>query len=186
MYAANDSLTLDIKLKTTDPIGQPASLPIAVIYPVEIHGTLNRHDMALDVNAPYLQQKNRLLENTSLHIDISADSCSSPRGTLAIATAFPTKKGTATISLDAHAITNSIDSRIGWRIDREADFSGEVSFNTLLGHPDDEHTSSAKVSRQPLTADININPGHVTINDTIWNIGIAKIGIAPAATPSKA
>lgn len=179
MYAANDSLTLDIKLKTTDPIGQPASLPIAVIYPVEIHGTLNRHDVALDVNAPYLQQKNRLLENTSLHIDISADSCASPRGTLSVATAFPTKKGTATINLDAHAITNSIDSRIGWRIDRETDFSGEVSFNTLLGHPEDEPTSSTKVSRQPLTADININPGHVTINDTVWNIGMAKIGIAP-------
>ena len=178
--AATDSLTLEVKLKTTDPLGPASSLPIAVIYPVEIHGSLCRHNVALDVNAPYLQQKNRLLENTSLHVDLNADSCTSPRGTLAVATAFPTKKGTATINLDAHAITNSIDSRIGWRIDREADFSGEVSFNAILGQHDSDHEPAYPPgTRQPLTAEININPGHVTINDTVWNIGTAKIGIAP-------
>ena len=174
---AADSLTLSMTLKTTDPLGPPASLPVAVIYPVEIRGHLDGHNMELNVNAPYLQQKNRLLENTSLSIGIDSDDPESPRAAIYASTAFPTKKGTATINFDSHAITNSIDSRIAWKIEREADFSGEISLNTLLSLSDPPQ--SGHHSRPSLTADISVNPGRVTINDTTWSIGKAAIHIAP-------
>ncbi|MBQ9585983.1 MAG: translocation/assembly module TamB [Muribaculaceae bacterium] len=140
-------------------ISSYAKLPVKLIYKATIDGFFNERDkeLAVDLNLPYLQQGNKILEGTSLHIvkDSSADNV-----VMTAQTIFPNKKGNIALNLLANAVNDGVDASLNWVFNREHQYNGTVSLSALLGRD-----SNGKFMTR-----VNINPTEVVVNDTVWNV----------------
>lgn len=161
-----------VSLIDTDPISQLVKLPLSVIYPIEINGMVSTlaRKLTLNVDAPYLQQKDKLIENTSLRFDLSGDSLSLSPATLWCTTQMPTKKGDMTLSLNAHGGNDRLDTQLLWNVKRERTFKGDVNLTAAFSRPD-------SVPNGGIATSLLINPGSVVFNDTAWHISPATINI---------
>ncbi|MDE5687298.1 MAG: translocation/assembly module TamB [Paramuribaculum sp.] len=173
--AGDDSLTVEARIKTTKPFEPLVNLPVKVIYPVSLTAsyTAAEPNMRLTLDAPYLQQGNRLLESMALTLSLHADSVSdpAPRGNIYITTLYPTKKGDMTLTANTYIADGRVDSKFSWKVARERNFSGDIDL-------------SASFERDSLTAGavathIDINPSRLVFNDTVWNVEPARIDILP-------
>ncbi len=139
--------------------------PIRIVYPITINGLVDEeeHHMALNLDAPYLQQKNKLIENTALrfNVDGSVNRCE-----LYATTVFPTKKGPTSIVLESNGASDRIDTDISWIAEHPRTFKGNVNLSTLFGRNENDNG---------YTADVDINPSQIIINDTTWVVSPAKI-----------
>lgn len=170
---AGDSLVLNANIKTTEPLDGLVSLPVKVIYPVSLSSSFNAvaKDFRLTVDAPYLQQGNRLLESTTLAVLVSDDEATGkPRGNMYFTSVYPTKKGDMTLDGTVFAANNHIDTQLEWKVAREKDFSGLLSLSTTFAH------DSVTNKRSTI---IDVNPGTLVFNDTAWTVSPAKIAIVP-------
>ena len=136
--------------------------------PITISGSVNdRYGHAdLNINAPYLLQKNKIIENTWARLSIGDDG---ENVALAAHTKMPLKKGKMDLNIDMNAIMDRIDTDVSWHVDRDTEFSGNVNVSTLLSRADDE--------KQSLCADIDINPTRMIFNDTVWQMHPAKVKV---------
>lgn len=163
----SNDFTYSITLKDNQQLGQFFKTPVNIIYPITINGALSHtaHCLSFNVNAPYLQQKNKLIKNTALHFNVDGinNQCQ-----LYATTVFPTKKGPLSLLIDCNGHSDRIDSDISWTVQRERTFKGEVNFSTLFSRDEDEN----------LSANIDINPSSMVFNDTTWHVSPAKIDIA--------
>lgn len=166
-----DELLYSITIKDTAPVEPLVHLPVNVIHPISIYGKLNAatRDIDLTLDAPYIQQGNKLIENTMLTARVrgASDSGVLPRGDVSFSTMVPTKKGAITLLTTVDAANNQVDSRIEWKVARDREFSGNLSLAALFGRTD---------TRQ-LTTRININPGRLVFNDTVWTVEPSVIDI---------
>lgn len=141
--------------------------PVRLVYPITLTGLFSDEDrrMSLKVDIPYLQQKDKLIENTALQFnaDGSGQGCS-----LSMTTTMPTKKGAATVTFTGHGNNNRIDTDISWNVARERRFLGNVSMSTAIGR-DEEHNG--------YTANVDLNRSELVFNDTVWTVNPAKIDI---------
>lgn len=157
----------DFTINDNNQITDFVKSPIKLIHPISISGYMNHPNlqMGLSIDAPYLQQKYKLIKNTALQIAVDSknNQCQFFATTL-----FPTKKGDAEIMIDCNGANNRIDTDISWNIKRERVFNGEFLFSTLFSR---NQTDS-------LFVNIDINPSHLIFNDTIWNVNPAKIDIS--------
>lgn len=170
---SSDSINIVASIKTTEPLNPLVNLPIKVIYPLDLKSTLvgATKDFRLTVDAPYLQQGNRLLENTNISAKVTQDFATGrPRANAFLTTVYPTKNGDMTIDGDIFVADNHIDTRLDWKVARERDFSGMLSFSTAFGVD--------SVTSQRFTQ-IDINPGRMVFNDTAWAVSPAQIRIMP-------
>lgn len=166
-----NDIDFNLTLKTLDPLGTVVKLPVQVIYPVELTGRLDSPGRNADlyVSAPFLQQGNKLIENTTLSARLcgaSADT-SAATGFLSFNTLMPTKKGPMALALHSDAVNDRVDSRLDFRIHRDTEYSGE--FNTSLQFTRQEHG--------PLRTDLYVNPSKLVFNDTVWNVDASRISI---------
>lgn len=140
-------------------ISSYVKLPVKLIYKATIDGFFNERDgeLSADVNLPYLQQGNKIIEGTKLHVgkDASDDNI-----TLNAQTIFPNKKGNIAINIDANAVNDGVDANLGWTFNRETDYHGNVSLSALLGRD----------SNGKFMTTVNVNPTEVVVNDTVWNV----------------
>jgi hypothetical protein len=169
----NDSLALTATVKTSAPLAGIISLPVSVIYPVKLSASYlsTSGELRFNIDAPYLQQGNRLLENTTLSARIIGDKLDGqPTGSAAFSTIYPTKKGDMTLGGSIYAANNQIDTRLQWRVNRDREFSGNLSLSATFGR---DSLSAALVTL------IDINPGEMVFNDTTWLVSPAKIEILP-------
>ena len=160
-----------LTLKTLDPLGEMVRLPVKIISPIEITGGMDtdRRSMSASVDAPYLQQGNKLIERTRVDASVNGPTADDPqsRGLFLFTTSMPTKKGEMTLETRAEAVDNQLDARIGWKIDRQRDFSGDIN-------------TTVSFDRRPegnLDTEISINPSRLVFNDTVWTVDQARIAI---------
>ncbi len=140
--------------------------PIYIVTPIDIRGRISELDKRIDliVEAPYLQQKNKIIENTALNVSIDG---LRNDGQVYATTLIPTKKGAATIVANISASSDRLDSDISWDIAREHEFNGNINLSALLGRNKSDQA----------TAHIDINHSEMVFNDTTWNVLPAKINI---------
>lgn len=163
-----NELKFDIRLKNTAPLESLVKLPVNVIYPINITGSLNstERSMALNVDAPYLQQGNHLIENTALRMGLDGGSGNAPgRANMYFTTMVPTKKGNMTLSATAFGSDGHLDTQVGWHVNRERRFEGDINLTASFSRDD----------LRCLVTDINVNPGRMVFNDTVWTVNPAKI-----------
>ena len=140
-------------------ISSYAKLPVKLVYKATIDGFFNElnNELCADINMPYLQQGNKIIEGTKLHLakDSHADNV-----TMSAQTIFPNKKGNIALNIDANAVNDGVDANINWMFSRETDYHGSVSLSALLGRD----------NNGKFMTNVNINPTEVVVNDTVWNI----------------
>ena len=143
-------------------------LPVNIVVPLTISGSVNEIDSRADlnINAPYIAQKNKLIENTWARICIGD---AGENVSLAAHTKMPLKKGKMDLNIDMNAVNDRIDTNTFWKVDRDTEFSGTVNLSTLLSRADDEERT--------LCADIDINPTIMTFNDTVWQMHPSKVKV---------
>lgn len=169
-----NDLTYKVNVKTLEPLKPLTKIPVGLLQPIEISGDFSSTTRSFDfrMDAPYLSQGNKLIQNTSLMADLvgSDEHSNYSHGHINFTTTIPTKKGPMTINTTAETRNDCIDSRLEWKIDRDRDFSGDISVTTCFTHTEEEDDNR-------LRTDVKINPSKAVFNDTVWTIDPADISI---------
>lgn len=160
----DNNFLVHAEIKYNDELNRFLHLPVNVIYPVTIDAMVDypARAMSVSVDAPYLQQKDKLIEETML--SFSTDTLKSAADLFAT-TKVPTKNGGMVLELNCSGSDNRLDSELSWKIDRKRVYKGSVDISTLF----------ARDEEQNQVFDITINPSELVFNDTIWNIKGARI-----------
>ncbi len=163
-----NKFTYEFELADAEKLSRFLRLPVQVIYPVAIDGEVDyeNHHMTMAVDAPYLLNGEKLVENTALQIDISGETTDDGDGlaTIYATTQMPTKKGEMAVVANLSAAAGRIDTRIDWRLEREKPINGQIAFSTLLDR-----------DARGLCATVDFNPCNITFGDDIWNIARSTI-----------
>ncbi len=164
----SNDFNIHVTVKDSRQLEHLATLPVRVIYPINITGHVNDRSIKLNFDAPYLQQKDRLIENTSIMIAANGgDSIALPAASVYFSTAYPTKKGVMTLALNAQGQNNRIDSELQWKVDRSRDFHGRIDLTTAFSRDETEG----------LDTRIFLNPSELVFNDTVWEVQPSQINI---------
>lgn len=169
-----NDFTFNFTLSPSDEISRFFELPVAVVYDTEISGEVNStaRRASLSVEAPYLRQGNKIIENTNVYVRLDA---ADEKSMIYATTQFPTKKGDMAVSTLINAMNNRIDTRIDWMIDRLIPINGSFDFSTeILGL-----TYGPSSTGLPLEARVNFNPGTINFGDETWAIQSSAIQLGP-------
>ncbi|MDE7410535.1 MAG: translocation/assembly module TamB [Paramuribaculum sp.] len=167
-HKLND-VVFDLKVKDLSLLEAFVNLPVRVIYPVDMTGSINSQRQKLDfvLAAPYLQQGDKLIEETSLTMSMEGkrDSLDSGNAQILFSTLVPTKEGMMKVTDRISATENIINNRLTFDIDRKRRFNGTLNMMASL-HKDD----AGKI-----IADIDVGQSRMVFNDTIWSISPSHI-----------
>lgn len=164
----HNDFSYNFTIKEDNELVEFFNSPVRLVYPITVTGIFSDEDrrMALNIDAPYLQQKDKLIENSALRLDADGNG----RGcTLDLTTTMPTKKGAATVTFKGRGNDDRLDTDIAWDVARERRFLGNVSLSTLIGCNGTEGGG--------YTADIAVNKSELVFNDTVWTVNPATIDI---------
>ena len=144
--------------------------PVKILHPVSITAMIDEESklMKASVDAPYLLQKDKFIEQTMLIFKADGQT---GKTTLDFSTLYPTKNGNASVSLNAEGQTNCLNAKIHWDIARERKFNGDIDLSAYLS----EHISED--SKSSLASLIRINPTEMVFNDTVWEVRPSTIDI---------
>lgn len=160
-----NNLYFNFLVDNMDDIAEMFGLPVKPLSPVALEGfiTDSNHSLYLLVDAPYIQQKNKLIEGTRLQISLN-DNLQVDAYSI-----IPLKKGKLALTVMANGINDRIDSNVSWTVDNKKSYSGELS-------------ASANVWKDTVTnipeARIDINPSEIMFNDTAWLVHPARVDVA--------
>ncbi len=164
-----NELTYNIRLKSLKPLEALAKMPVEIINPIDISGdfSTDRRAVSIRIDAPYIVQGNKLIENTALIAGVSGiDSLTATNsGHIYLTSTIPTKNGPMTVIATSSARADCIDSHIEWSIDRERDFSGDLALTAAFSRDDENKLRTL----------VNINPSRLVFNDTVWTVDPAQI-----------
>ncbi|MDE7397854.1 MAG: hypothetical protein K2M98_09030, partial [Muribaculum sp.] len=138
--------------------------PVKVLYPVTVKADFSNKEQILtaSIEAPYLMQKDKFIDNTALHISVDGDS----RQIVANAvTTFPTKHGATNMSIDMNYAEGVSDVGTHWQVESPRRYEGRLS---LTGE-------AARSTTGELYADIAVNRTTAIMNDTTWIINPSEI-----------
>ena len=169
----NDRLYYNITIKDTSPLETFVKLPVNVIHPITLTGGLDaaERSMELHLDAPYIQQGNKLIENTSVNARLTAGGLpegAGSRGEVTLTTMVPTKNGALTLLTSAYAANNQVDTRVEWKVARDRDYSGNLSLSASFDRDEDKE----------LLTRVDVNPGRMVFNDTVWTVEPSYVTVA--------
>lgn len=158
--------SIGFTLNETEALREFFDLPISAIYPVSIDGYVDssRDYARLTVDAPYLRQRNKLVENTNLSVEFDGESAENK---VYLASRFPVKQGMMDLVFNSTAKDNTVDSDLKWSIDRDRLYEGNISLTTKLVRDDDG----------VFGADVDIHNSQMTFNDSVWIVAPAGIKV---------
>jgi len=160
-----NDFTYTFTLDNLQPLSQFLRFPAEIIYPVSIDGVMNapQERFTLGIDAPYLLQGEKIIENTALQVDIRGTD--SDNATIYATTQMPTKKGTMALVASMAASANRVDSRVDWHLEREKPINGRFSLSSLLGRDENDR----------LTVDVDFNPCDINFGNDTWHISPSQI-----------
>ena len=156
---ANNDFDFDIRIKENHQFSDFFKLPVKLHSPVDISGNINTiaEDCNVKIKVPYIQQKNKIIENSSVNLSLAGNN---PKCTFGLSTVFPSKRGPVALKADIAAANNNIDTGVNWDIYSDRKFNGDVKISTDIFR-DTENNVSAIAS---------FKPTEVVVNDTTWNV----------------
>lgn len=158
-------LGIDIKADTL--LTKLFKLPVEFIAPVELRAATEGQALSLSLDAPYLKQKDKLIEGTRLTLNADGDM---PHSTLTATTTVPTKNGPMKIDLLTTGERDTLDTRVSWKIDRDKDFHGLIALTAGFDRPEETGI---------LETCVRVLPTELVFNDSAWSISPATIDIRP-------
>ena len=162
-------ISIDINLKEDTVISHFFKLPVDIIYPVKLNANANSSNgtIRFDLNAPYLRQKNKLIEDSHISGLIDALNDSS---LLTLRTSFPTKNGILDLNIASSGGSDSLMTDILWKINRKEDFHGKLNFLTSFSRDE---------NNEGLNTSIDFIPTDLVFNDSAWIVNPGRIDIVP-------
>lgn len=162
--ATTNDFDFELTLAESENISRFFGLPVHIIHPVDISGTVagSTGGFNVSVDAPYLRQGDKIIDNTAIY---AAADASTGRATLYATTHLPTKKGPMGAVLSTGAADNTITTSVDWTIERRIPLNGTLSLAAALRPGADSR----------IAADIDINPGTINFGDDVWTIHPAAI-----------
>ena len=149
------------------------NVPIQALVPLTIDADMNSNagTMGLTLDAPYLRQGNKLIENTHLVFSLTPPEENSSIATtkLNVSTLLPAKKNKLNLNLAVNSTPEGEHiTDINWQTKDSDAASGNFRIRTSL----------ASVLPKFSGIDVDIDPGQVVFSDTVWTIAPAKIRYA--------
>lgn len=165
--AGENDFVFDFTIHPDNQLTRFFKLPVTLIYPITVQGDMNTAERECNatISAPYLQQGNKLVENTIINAHLNQ---SLQLYTADVSTLFPLKTGNVALNVGLNAADDRIDTNLRWLMDKATTYKGEISASALLQR-NIEHK---------LDALIDINPTQLIFNDTAWQVMPAKVEIA--------
>lgn len=161
---------LSVTLRETAKLNNGISLPVYPLDRVQLKGSVNTLDgnVELLLSAPYIQQGNKLIENSLLHFLIEDGN----KGIVNISSNYPTKHGPLRLNVDNILTADTIGTEINWKIDRQRDYSGNVELQTVFSK-----INGDMFNKDMLLVDVDIFDSKMVFNDSVWDIEPARINI---------
>ena len=158
-HQCRNAFRWDFTVADAEELSRFFALPVHIIHPIEISGSMNCEERKIDllVDAPYLQQGDKIIDNTALYV--SSDGLSGVASVYAT-THVPTKKGPMLAILDVSAAKDVVNTSVDWTIERSIPLNGKLSAATRLGRGNDGLIS----------ADVEFHPGSINFGDDVWSI----------------
>lgn len=165
-YAKTNKFRYNFTVNQIEDIAQFFNLPISVIYPMTIEGSFDseRSYAHFDIDAPYLRQGRKVIENSSVTGILDGQK---RIDNIYLTTDMPTKDGLMTVTMAASGHDNKITTDIGWKIDRQKAYNGSVSLSGTIATDD---------LQRPIF-DVNLHRSSIVFNDSVWNVNPAHIAI---------
>lgn len=160
----------DIEIKEDTILPRFFNLPVEIIYPVSLTSFAQGGEdsqIGLDVDMPYLRNKDKLIEDSRISLRING---SSGTGNLYAHTSYPTKNGMLGLNVKSSGAADSLKTDVSWSIDRLKEFKGNLSFLS------DFVRNSAS---DPLQTTIKINKSNLVFNDSAWTAMPGEILVSP-------
>lgn len=164
---AND-FVYSLTLKETNKLDKLVKLPVQILAPVNVFGSIDGGDtqLTLNVDAPYLRQGNKLIEGTAVNAVVDGINHTT---SFIFDTQIPTAKGGMPLNIELAGRNDTIDSQIRWLIERDKQYDGDVKFSTVIGRD----------QANKVLATVNILPSTMTFNDSSWTVHPAVITYRP-------
>ncbi|MCM1522392.1 MAG: translocation/assembly module TamB [Muribaculaceae bacterium] len=162
----NSKLHLDVEVKADSLLKQLFNLPIDIVHPIGLKAAKEGGIMSMCLDAPYIVQKNKVIEKTALRLDANAND-----GMIALTASsmIPTKDGLMSLNLLTTGANDSIDTSIKWLIDRDKDFHGEIDLSTSFSRLQDNRLQTL----------VRMLPSELVFNDSTWHVYPSTISINP-------
>ncbi|WP_407402971.1 translocation/assembly module TamB domain-containing protein [Sodaliphilus sp.] len=161
-----NDLDFNFVLDPSDELNDILKLPVKFVYKTTVNGNISEshNSFAVNVNAPYLLNGNKIIEGTDLsaRLDNEAGNVSVVAHTL-----FPLKQGKAAVTLNANGINDRLDADLAWRVARETDFHGNLNMSSFFDRDEDGK----------MIIDIDVNPSQLVFNDKPWQVDPAKVSV---------
>ncbi len=159
---SKNRFSISASIKETESFADTFRLPASLMYPMMISGHVDGSNLtaSLEIDAPYIRQGNKLIENTS--VKFNSDTA---LAVLTAETKVPTKDGLMSINIDNTLVSDSAHTSINWSIDRKRAYKGKIGFSTGLSRLDDSQ----------LVTTVNILPGEMEFNDTVWTVAPSSV-----------
>jgi len=161
-----NDLNFSFEINPDEDLHQLLNLPVSLVYKTTIEGSMSESNNSFDmtVDAPYMLQGNKIIEGTRL--TASLDSVTNSVAVHA-QSLYPSKNGKIALNVDATGVNDRLDANMGWRVQRDRDFHGNLDLSALLDRGNDGK----------IKADIDVNPSQLVFNDTAWTVERGHIDI---------
>ena len=175
VFDSANEFALRLDVKSTEELTSLVKLPVSVIYPATINGSFSsaKREIALDVDAPYLRQGNKLVERSGVRAGVNGANGSS---SLLLLTVMPTKNGPMTLRLDCAGVPDRLRADFSWNIDRPRAYEGGVglsaAFSRYLADGDPQDGPGR------LRTVVDLHRSALTFNDSTWTVNPAAVTIS--------
>ena len=138
-------------------------VPVRLLRPVTVKGMISSANRLIEasVDAPNLLHKDKFIDNSSLVLSIDGEDNDA---SLVINTLYPTKRGDASIVINAGGGRDSLNVHAGWDINSTRAFKGAVEVGALFSRTPDMQAPTE------LATAVELRPSRIVINDTVWRI----------------
>lgn len=173
--ATADELAFQLSVEPDTPLMDFFNPPVRPLVPLTVSGGIDgaTHMIDLVVNAPYLRQNDKLIEQTALSMSLDG---LSRRSSMQFYTLFPAKNTQVGLTVASDGAGGVHNTGIRWT-NTSGRNHGDLRFTTsfLRDAPDGSDNPDKPA---PLHTIVSVNPGRIVFNDTVWHVHPSTIDIA--------
>ncbi len=162
-----NNLYFGFNIDNVEEIAEFFKVPVEPLSAMTLEGfiTESNESFYVMIDAPYLKQKNKLIEGSRVQMSLDKDDHNL---LVEAGSIIPLKNGKLNLNIIANGIGDRLDTDVSWTVNNKKSFSGSVNVSTLV----------RRDSANELFAAININPTKLIFNDTAWQVHPSKIDVA--------
>ncbi|MDE5785251.1 MAG: translocation/assembly module TamB, partial [Duncaniella sp.] len=158
-------------LKPDSTLCRYFNIPVEVIDDARVWGAIDNDRLKIDVNveAPYLWRRGKLIENTSLSAVLDGHE---KRSSLRASSTMPSKYGPMTLNINSDGGVDNVLAGLRWHIDAPGKYDGALRVNTVFYR-------DSTVEEIPLCSRVDVLNSRIVFNDTVWEVAPSAVSLTP-------